>query len=102
MLDKDFTWWGILGVILMSILGGLVKHMQTSWREKRQFFTKELAIDLLASLLIGLIVGLGCKGLGWDESVAGALGGVAGHMGSRFLIAISRAFEQRMKRWLNK
>lgn len=89
-----------LWVLLVSIWGGVVTHIQKLKQGKiPRFSIAELLGDLTTSGFAGLITFFLCESAAIEPMLAAALIGISGHMGTRSIAMIEQVLQ---KRFINK
>ena len=100
MPEKDPSWWGPAIAVGLGLLGGAVRLLQ-GWhgRKLRAFDFVNAAIDLFGSAFISMIAYmLAVWWLQLHPMAGAALGGVAGHIGTRAsIIALEQYIKRRLK-----
>lgn len=106
MPEKDPSSWTLFTWILavsMSMGGGFVSWYQKyKFGNERSFSVWELIGEIATSLLSGLGMFMAAKSADFPEGAAGALAGLAGHMGSRMFFLAEKILEEKAKQWLSK
>jgi len=99
MPEKDVSWWGLAIALGLGLVGGLVRRLQ-KWSGGRidRADVRNGAIDLFGSAFISVITYmLAVWWLNLHPMAGAAIGGVAGHIGTRATVL---ALEQYIRRRL--
>lgn len=87
--------WAIAAV--SGLMGGLIRVWgRLRAGQPRVFNFLELLGELVVSGLVGLLAYLGAAGLDLSGGICSAVAGIAGHMGTRWLVLLERVLEARI------
>lgn len=83
--------YGIFGLVLLALLGGVVSVLQQTVILKNREFTWPFALsEILISGFAGVIMFFICEAAGVPQPAEAAAVGIAGNMGSKFVFATHR------------
>ena len=100
IVASSFT--AYLWVIVISIWGGIAGYIGKIKRGHTRFSIAELIGELVISAFVGVITYLFCQAAQIDELIAAAMVGIAGHMGSRAILMMEKAFQTKIEAWFSK
>ena len=103
MPEKDPTNWAIgtwMLALAMSFGGGVVNwYAKVRAGNSRAFNIVELIGEVFTSGFVGMGMFMALDGFDFNPGICGAAAGVSGHMATRLLFAIERAFEAKLNDW---
>lgn len=83
--------YGIIGLLLLAIVGGIVSVLQQTVILKNREFTWTFAFsEILISGFAGIIMYFICEACNVPQPAEAAAVGIAGNMGSKFVFATHR------------